>query len=848
VRDPYRFDRAELRPDERVLLIGGQPAALGARAFDLLLALVDRRERVVAKQELLDVVWPGVVVEEQNLYVHINVLRKLVGPQAIATIPGRGYRFTAKIEGVAEQPVSPHASIVATTPEVPKANLPRNLTPLVGRDADLNELAAEMRQHRLVTVVGAGGIGKSSLARAMLGEAARHFAQGICWVELATLPADNSAAEAVSAAIAACLGLRLSGADPLAALGAAVTPFEVLIALDNAEHLQPALARVAEALLQSAPRARLLITSQIPLNAKGEQLYRLGPLGWPPGRVTAVEAMRYGAVALFVARAQAQDRRFALSDENAEQVVALCRVLDGLPLAIELAAARLGSLGLRGLCSGLDQRLRLLTHGPHTAPARQQTLRASLEWSHGLLGTDEQKVLRRLAVFVGSASLEAIQQVTADESLDEWAVVDALGVLVDRSFVAMLDMNESPRYRLLDTPRAFALERLAASSEMPAVRARHAAVLCQHFEHVYADVQSGSLGVERGFDSLEPDLDNVRAAFAWTLAHDAACAVALCGSVMGACPFHSIPERLAMWQAIEPLLTSDVPVGLRARAALETSHLAGNLQGEATRAHVEQAVRQFRDLGDRFMLYRALSRLVRLLARDDAAAADAALVEMRQLEDPAWPAARLEWGAQAETILASHDPSPSLERAYRLMALEKEANSPNFFGLETVVDIELGQRHAAAALSAALELVARFEGTRYRRRLSIARAQLLQAWLANDDVRQARALALVGWPDAGLFHGHTAWWSDGLALLAVLEGRARTSALLRGFAESRYAVAQNKRDKAEAVTVERAEALARASIGDEDFDRLMSAGRQMREGEIGALALAEEDYHPPQER
>lgn len=242
------------------------------------------------------------------------------------------------------------------------------------------------------------------------------------------------------------------------------------------------------------------------------------------------------------------------------------------------------------------------------------------------------------------------------------------------------------------------------------------------------------------------------------------------------------------------------------------------------------------------MLYRALAKLVRLVAQQDAPAANAALTEMRTLEDPAWPAIRLQRGAEAELSAAYDDPHQALERAYRLIALEEEAKSGMLHGLGCVVEIELCQGHAEAALRAALQLVSRLEGTRYRRTLNIARAALLQAWLATDSVSQARALALTGWPDAVVFHGHSAIWSDAVALLAALEGRARTCALLCGFAESRYTLFQLQRQNSELVVVRRATALARASIGDDEFDRLMSEGRQMREGEIGVLALAEKDY------
>ena len=198
---------------------------------------------------------------------------------------------------------------------------------------------------------------------------------------------------------------------------------------------------------------------------------------------------------------------------------------------------------------------------------------------------------------------------------------------------------------------------------------------CANSSSAATPIYGAEGSASKALSHVEPELDNARAAFAWARAHEPVCAVALCGSLLGACPWPSIPERLAMWQAIEPLLTSRVRAPLRARAAFEASTVASNLQGTATRAYVELAVRQFRELGDGFMLYRALAKLVRLIARQDAAAANAALTEKRTLEDPAWPAIRLQRGAEAETSAAFDDPHKALERSYRLMALEDEAGT-----------------------------------------------------------------------------------------------------------------------------------------------------------------------------
>src|SRR6185295_6140310 len=288
----------------------------------------------------------------------------------------------------------------------------------------------------------------------------------------------------------------------------------------------------------------------------------------PTNEADTSEAITHGAVARFVERAQALDRRFTLTDENVADVIARCHALDGLPLAIELAAARLPLLGLSALTAALDQRLRLLTRGAQGAPARQLTLRAALEWSFGLLGAGERAVLRRLAVFVGSAPLPMVRQVAADDSLDGWAVLDALGVLVERSLVTV-DSSDTPRYRLLDSPRAFALEQLAASGEMDAVRARRAAAVREHFERAHEEGWSGGIGVEAWIDSLQPELDNAREAFAWARAHDPVSAIAICACVINVLPASLFRERYTMWEAIEPLLTDVIPTPLRARALLE---------------------------------------------------------------------------------------------------------------------------------------------------------------------------------------------------------------------------------------------------------------------------------------
>jgi DNA-binding winged helix-turn-helix (wHTH) protein len=298
VDQPLRFRRFEINPAERVLRVDGQPATLGARAFDLLLALAQRRDRVVTKHELLDLVWPGMVVEEHNIAAHISTLRKLLGARAIATVPGRGYRFTAP---PAEGFVDEAASSAPPAPSQRGLRRPssRELTPLLGREDDLIALAVLVQRCRLVTLVGAGGMGKSLLAQHLLSGRGGDYAHGVCWVELASV----SDAAALPLRIAEALGVRPGAGEPLAALCAAVPSLTMLVALDNAEHLLADVARTAAALLEAAPGLRLLVTSQAPLRLAAEHVYRVGPLAVPEGPLPAMLAQTFPAVALLRARA-----------------------------------------------------------------------------------------------------------------------------------------------------------------------------------------------------------------------------------------------------------------------------------------------------------------------------------------------------------------------------------------------------------------------------------------------------------------------------------------------------------------------------------------------------------------
>ncbi|HET9208656.1 MAG TPA: winged helix-turn-helix domain-containing protein, partial [Burkholderiaceae bacterium] len=654
---PLRFGRFELQAHERRLLVDGVPAALGARAFDLLLALAERPGRLLSKRVLFELVWPGLVVQENNLAAQVSALRKVVGDDVIATIPGRGYRFVARIDN---EPAAAPVPLAAPPSALP-THLPAELTALLGRQDELSGLLATVDAQRLVTIVGPGGVGKSLLAQHLLRARQSSYPQGVCWVELAAVLEVTQ----LPGAIVGALGLHgTGGGDPVQSLLHALAPLSMLLALDNAEHLLADVATLCHALHARCPRLRIVVTSQAPLKLAAERVVRIEPLAVPDGPVPAQQALQFGAVALFVQRVQAIDARFELRDDNAAPAIELCRALDGLPMAIELAAARVPLLGVAPLLASMSQRLQLLsTSRNRAAPLRQSTLRAALDWSHDLLEAREQQVFRRLGVIVGSAALALIQPVVADATLDAWAVLDALDVLVDRSLVAVLppaDARGALRYRLLESPRTYALERLADSAEQETLRQRHALAMAALCDGAYARYFSGAIGADAWGEEIAPDFDNARDALAWARAtDDARSELTIAATLLRALPPSLHAERMALADACEARLAraDGIADALRERVCIELACAWADTQKGRARDAAARALELARRLDvastDRFALYHALSRAASAAAQvGDLVTAQAALTELRALEDPAWPPQRLLWGAEAAQVVA----------------------------------------------------------------------------------------------------------------------------------------------------------------------------------------------------
>jgi predicted ATPase/DNA-binding winged helix-turn-helix (wHTH) protein len=640
VHAPIRFGNVEVRPTERQLLLAGQPASLGARAFDLLLALIEHHDRVVTKSELFDRVWPGLVVEENNLQVQISALRKLLGPQTIATIPGRGYRFSAPLDERSDDEPrvavrEPDIATIGKSDAVPATNLPRELPPLFGRDKELQALCSIITAHRFVTIVGAGGIGKSRLAQAAAHALARNWRDGVWMVELAGL----SDPALVPNVVAQVLNVTLT--DQQAAngeLAAGLAQRNLLLVLDNCEHLLDSAAALAQAISESAPKVTLLTTSQEPLHLAAEQQFRVVPLT-VPSSASASGARESGALVLFEARVRAADPRFTLNGESLPLAIDICRRLDGLPLAIELAAARVATLGLRPVHDKLDARFKLLTGGARATLRRHQTLHAALEWSYGLLNEAEQTVFRRLGVFAGGFTIGLAQAVASDATLDDWAVLDQLSALVDKSLV-VADAGETPRYRLLESARAFALEQLAAV-ETADILKRHALAMRDFLKRVDDSNLDCELRSDQYAALLLPELDNLRAAHAWALSEsgDLELAIALAAHA-GALIDYGF-EAAEWLMSLQPHVESGAAspaVAARYWRALAagnmTSHVPPALRVEAA----ERGRSLYQALGHPRRVFSCLMRLaLNLKLQHQDAAALAAQEEARTLLRPDWP-------------------------------------------------------------------------------------------------------------------------------------------------------------------------------------------------------------------
>ncbi|MGH1359243.1 MAG: ATP-binding protein [Burkholderiaceae bacterium] len=831
--DKFILGRFEIRITERLLLEDGQPCPIGTRAFDVLRVLIENYGLVVSRTALIDAAWTGLIVEENNLSVQISTLRKLLGPETIKTIPGRGYQLVAPVgaEGVESNPDSP--SVEPAPESAPRlSNLPARLPVLYGREQELIDLGDQLDRRSLVTITGPSGIGKTRLAQAIADDLQPRFPDGVWMVELDSI----EQAEQLAGSIAQALQISLPADRPaLPALSQALRPRRLLLVLDNCEHLIEAVRPVIHALLHEAPEIKILATSQTVLRIPEEQLFRLEPLALP-GLNAIDHATPTGAVRLFVERVRELDSNFVLTTDKAAATAAICQQLDGIPLALELAAARVPMYGLERLLARINDSLRIFNNGMQLTP-RHQTLRAALDWSHDLLSDDEQRVFRRLSVFVGGFTLEAMQAVVMDDSLDEWEAADHLSSLIDKSLVS-IQQTEPPRYRLLETSRNYANEKLELAAETAQTRRRHAsATLAALRQAIKA----------RDTESSVREMNNTRRAYLWAVGPDGDDEMAIelvCASGMILAVEGFVAEALARHLKVKPLLKPSTPQPLQAQYWQWLGRLGsdGRLPVKQCIEAFDRAALIFETLGNRRHQHACLRQKAQALLEIQAFdLASEALARAAEMEAHRLPVAdkirRLRVQGMLEDRSGDYARSLSTwEQAYEL-AESSGVSRYSLILLNDIAGAHLILGNANEASSRYHDLAARARGTRGAGlTLSHALAGLTAALIFEHQLPAARQTATEAIPHlqrSSLFFAR----GDVFALLLAHENRLSDAARLIGAADEARRRSASSRNSLEQTIRNAAMTLIGAADNSAQTQTWIDEGSFMSEDDLTELIL-----------
>ncbi|HEY3637105.1 MAG TPA: winged helix-turn-helix domain-containing protein [Rhizomicrobium sp.] len=828
---PYRFGRFTLDPANRQLRAEGAPIALGSTDFRILMTLVERAGSLVSKDELMSRVWGRSIVGDNTLQVHITALRKALGEGFIATRHGLGYSFVQQVN--------------RTETEL-RGNLPFYLagrahgapSRLVGRGNELRALSELLERNALVTLVGPGGVGKTRLALQAANESAGRFRDGAWLVELASLTEGAS----LAGAVATTLGIQIAeGATPFDSLARQLMRRNLLLVLDNCEHIIGPCAQLCEALLASAPGVSILATSREPLSCQGEQVFEVVPLALPDEESRAAGG-ETPAIELFVERSRGLNPDFHLSDDDIAIAARLCRRVDGLPLAIEMVASWAGMFGLQALEEKLDGSFNGWLGARRTGPQRHSTLSATLEWSHGLLSPSEQVVLRRLAVFAGAFSMPAAEFVVADDDSPKAELFAHIGRLINKSMIAVIPASRERHYRLLETTRAFMLDKLAASSDAELARQRHA-------DHVLRTLQRAGVDWETMSDSAfaehyGPLLDDLRSALEWTMSNGADEAIALAA---GSWPLwrdlNARAEGRRWLIAAVALLRADTPPALEAQLRRGLGALYFNTANvKSALAELERAVALFRELDDKAQLGSALAAFAHAsLMLGNLDEARQAIAEALPLVEGAKRPKSLAAAYMVKFFEESRSRSPTVReagiKAIRLCEVVGAERSALVVSSNLVEALmEMGDYDEA--ISSGEDLIARLGSTSHSEILGNVLALVAAALTLQGDAARALPRAREAVPllrERGMLF----WFFDHLALRAGLAGRTKDAALISGYADALSREFGRPRDPLGREAVGRLAAHLKQSFSDSEIEQFARIGAQLSETQVVNLALGE---------
>lgn len=842
---PFRLDAKA-----GVLTHNGVATPLGARGVAVLAALVSRAGEYVERSVIVDAAWPGVVVEEANLTVQISAIRRVLarapsGERWIETLTRRGYRFVGPLARHPKQSATPSTEIPQPDHAAPHVgsghpnNVPARVSSFVGRTRETEAVKRLLARNRLVTLVGIGGVGKTRVALQVAAEVIERYPDGVWVVELGSI----SDAGLVVNYVTEVLGIQDQlGEALIRTLCRHLRARQLLLVLDTCEHVIEAAAAVAAALLAEAPNSRILATTREALNVDGEQQVPLQPLSLPASAsledVTGAEAVQ-----LFVERARLQQPDFALTQDVVEPVAAICARLEGIPLAIELAAARLPSLSLGEISRRLNDRFGLLAAGSRATPPRQKTLRATLDWSYDLLAAEEQQALRRLAVFSGSFTLEAARRVVVYRTMTDTAMLDLLAALVARSLVLAEATEAGTRYRLLDTMRAYCAEKLDAAHERALVSMRHARYFRDRFEHAFEELLGNS--DVRWKTVYLPERDDVQAALNWAFAPEGDVGIgisltAYLGLAWVLWSLHS--EGIARFELALARCNARTPQKTRARLWLWLGVLRELSDTVQSVRALRRAVALHRRAGDTFGTGYSLMRLAGVLTRigklDRAQQAlDAARPLLARTPAPVLGAyfnvagfIRTQFGDLAGARV-------HLEKSISLFrGAGSERSAAVVCGTLADANWALGELDTAVAgFREAIALLRANMGTKWL--LGLHLSNLAGVLVERGDFEEALSPAREGL-ELSRAGGDISDALDHLSLRAALVGRPTDATRLAGYVDAMYATRGIVRQVNEARARARLDQLLHERLDANERAQLMAEGATMTEEDACRLALA----------